>query len=80
MGILILLLQGLQILIFARVIVSWVVMAAPKLRHNPLVQGIYQLSDPIFEPMRRIIPPMGGLDFSPLILIFGIQALLRALS
>ena len=79
MQVLILFLQAIQIIIFARVIVSWVVMASPKLRYNPLVQGIYQISEPIFAPMRQIIPPMGGLDLSPLILLFGIQFIMSAL-
>jgi YggT family protein len=53
----------LTILIFARVIISWT---------NPMGGGsltafIYQVTEPILAPIRRIIPPAGGFDWSPMI-------------
>ena len=53
----------LTILIFTRVIISWT---------NPMGGGsltafIYQATEPILAPIRRIIPPAGGFDWSPMI-------------
>ena len=55
----------LTILIFARVIISWT---------NPMGGGnltafIYQVTEPILAPIRRILQPTGGLDWSPMIAI-----------
>ncbi len=48
-------------------------------RRQPFVfqiyNGINQLLDPLLEPIRRILPPTGGLDFSPLVLLIGLQLL-----
>lgn len=40
--------------------------------YNPAVSLLNQLIDPLLKPIRKILPPMGGLDFSPMILMFGI--------
>ena len=58
------------------IIVSWV---APGSQH-PLVTLLHQVTEPIMAPVRRVIPPMGGLDFSPIavfILISILQIVLR---
>ncbi|MEL6280498.1 MAG: YggT family protein [Pseudomonadota bacterium] len=48
-------------------------------RRQPLVfqiyNGVNQLLDPLLAPIRRILPPTGGLDFSPLVLLIGLQLL-----
>ena len=56
----------LVILIFARVILSWI----PGLSYgNPIVQLITGIVDPLLAPFRKLFPPFGGIDFSPLIAI-----------
>jgi YggT family protein len=58
------------------IIVSWV---APGSRH-PLVSLLHQITEPVMAPVRRIIPPLGGLDFSPIavfIMINILQIVLR---
>ncbi len=63
------------ILIFARFVFSWV---RPDPYHSvwgPLVRFTYQATEPLLAPIRRILPAMGGLDFSPLILLFGLNLL-----
>lgn len=40
--------------------------------YNPAVSLLSQLIDPLLRPIRKILPPMGGLDFSPMVLMFGI--------
>ena len=52
------------ILVFARVVVSWV-SADP---FNPIVRFIVASTDPLLRPLRRYIPAIGQLDLSPLIL------------
>jgi YggT family protein len=35
----------------------------------------YQVTEPLLSPIRRVLPGMGGLDFSPIILLFGLNIL-----
>lgn len=53
------------------IIVSWV---APQ-SYNPAVTLLRQITEPIMAPFRKIIPPMGGFDFSPMLAIFVIYVL-----
>lgn len=50
------------------VVLSWV---APQ-THNPVTSIISSLTEPVLRPLRRVIPPMGGLDFSIMIAMLGI--------
>ncbi|MGK7296444.1 MAG: YggT family protein [Candidatus Wenzhouxiangella sp. M2_3B_020] len=61
-----------MVLIIAEVILSWV---GGAMRH-PIIPLIYQLTRPVLEPIRRVVPSIGGLDLSPLIAIIGIQFLM----
>ena len=61
--------NSLLLLIFARVILSWIY---PNLR-NTLIWWIWRLTEPILAPIRRMLPLMGGIDLSPwvaMLLIF----------
>lgn len=51
------------------VILSWV---NP---HTPIAPVLYSLTRPILEPIQRFIPPLGGIDFSPMIAIIVLQML-----
>ncbi|MGR8946568.1 MAG: YggT family protein [Gammaproteobacteria bacterium] len=51
--------------IFIQVIASWI---APG-TYNPVLALVDSLTAPIMRPMRRLIPPLGGLDLSPMIAI-----------
>ena len=55
--------------ILVQVILSWV---APH-QYNPVVALIHQLNDPLMRPLRKIMPQMGGFDFTPMIAIILIQ-------
>ena len=59
------------LVIIAGVLLSWV---SPD-PSNPIVQAIYEISEPLLRPFRRFVPLLGGLDFSPLIAIFCFQIL-----
>ena len=52
------------IAIFARVILSWV--SPHAVYRNPMVGLLNNLTDPLLRPARQMIPPMGGLDLSPI--------------
>jgi YggT family protein len=63
----------LWVLILARVIISWT---------NPrgggsLVAFVYQVTEPILAPIRRLIPPTSGIDWSPLIAMLILGAITR---
>lgn len=57
--------------IMIRVLLSWV---APD-PYNPFVQVIAQLTEPVMAPARRLLPPMGGMDLSPILVLILIQFL-----
>ncbi|MCA9961191.1 MAG: YggT family protein [Anaerolineales bacterium] len=57
------------ILILARIIFSWIRVSPYDPTWGPIMRFVYQVTDPIMEPIRRIMPPMGGLDFSPMIVL-----------
>ena len=57
--------------IFLRVLMSWL---NPDPR-NPAMSLLYSLTEPLLRPARRLIPPIAGLDLSPLIVLVGLQAL-----
>ena len=47
--------------------------------HNPIVRIIYMLTEPVLGPIRRVLPPMGGLDLSPIVVLAAIWFLQRLL-
>jgi YggT family protein len=60
----------LTILVFVRVLLSWI----PSIDYgHPVISFIVRVTDPILQPVRRLLPPMGGLDLSPIIAIFLLQ-------
>ena len=61
--------------ILAMIILSWVAPGG----HNPVLQLLYQLTEPIMAPFRKIIPPMGGLDLSPILVFVAINVIQIAL-
>jgi YggT family protein len=68
-----LLITALMVLVIARVVVSWL---APT-GGGGLVAFIYQATEPILSPIRRVVPPSGGLDWAPLIAMLVLGLLLR---
>jgi YggT family protein len=47
--------------------------------YNPLSSVLTSICEPVLRPFRRVIPPIGGLDLSPLFLIIILQALIMAI-
>lgn len=59
-------------IIIGRAIISWV-NADP---HNPIVRFLYEATEPLLSRIRSILPlSMGGIDFSPMLLIMVIMFL-----
>ena len=65
--------------IIAAVVVSWLVAFGVLNTYNPLARTVIRLLDaltePVFRQVRRIIPTLGGLDLSPMIVLIALQAL-----
>jgi len=73
-------LVGLYIfIIIAAVVVSWLVAFGVLNTYNPMARSIIRvldaLTEPVFRQIRRIIPPIGGLDLSPMLVILALYFL-----
>ena len=67
---------GLEIyfwILIIRALISWV---NPD-PYNPIVRFLYQATEPVLARIRRVLPIMGGIDFSPLVAILGIMFIKR---
>ncbi len=66
-------------IVIAAVVMSWLVAFNVINVHNQFARSVVHLLDaltePVFRQARRIIPPIGGLDISPLIVLIGLQFL-----
>lgn len=58
-------------LIFIRIILSWVRVNP----YQPVVRFIYETTEPVLGFFRRLIPPMGMIDFSPIVAFLALQIL-----
>ena len=70
--------------IFAHFIMSWLISFGVLNLHQPVVGQIWQtlskLLEPVYAPIRRILPDFGGIDLSPIVALFGIFAIERILA
>lgn len=62
-------------LIFARIILSFVAAFMRIDPYHPVMRFIYEITEPIMAPFRRLIPPVGGMDFSPIVVFLVLQLL-----
>jgi len=70
-------LYAYTIILFVRIIASFITQfRAPPPALGPLLKVLYDLTEPVLGRVRRLIPPLGMLDLSPL-LVFLLLALLR---
>jgi YggT family protein len=61
--------QLYSFVILARVLMSWVQVDP----YSPLARTIFNLTEPVLQPIRNLLPPASGLDFSPIIAIILLQ-------
>ena len=77
--ILMLILDIVWFFVIAHVIMSWLISFQVLNVRQQLVgqiwSGLNRLMEPIYGPIRRILPPMGGLDLAPLVVLIGLYAL-----
>ncbi len=64
-----------SLLIIMRVIFSWGLSET-----NPLMRWLNRVTDPVLVPFRRLIPPLGTIDISPIIVIFLLQLFQKAIA
>ena len=71
------------LIVFVNVILSWVALST----QNTTIRRIYwmtgQFVDPVLQPLRKIMQPMSrniGIDFSPMVLLFGLYILNQLLN
>ena len=67
-------LTALSWAILIRVLLSWIPNIDP---YHPVMQLLRQITDPILEPARRIIPPLGMIDISPIVVMLVIDFVIR---
>ena len=64
------------LLMLARIIFSWGNID----RYNPIVNFVYQVTEPVLAPIRNILPSTGMIDFSPMVAILLVEVVTRVLS
>ncbi len=62
-----------SLVVLAAVVISWIQLP----RGNPIVGIVNTLTEPLLARIRGLLPAMGGLDFSPLVLLFLLRLLKR---
>lgn len=76
--------QLITFVVIINAVIGWLYAFDIVGRRNQFVAQIYavtgRLTEPMLRPIRKIIPPLGGLDLSPLVLIFGLQFLVYLLA
>lgn len=70
-GIIKMLFQVYTLMIFVRIISSWV----PEWRETKVIQFIAFYTDPYLDLFRRVVPPLGGIDFSPILAFISLSIL-----
>lgn len=65
----------LSLAILVRVLLSWL----PVDRNGRFAEIILQITEPVVEPIRRVLPTFGGLDFSPMIAMVLVEMLRNVL-
>jgi YggT family protein len=62
-----------EIALLIRIVLSWV----PHNPYNQAIQFLYKITDPVLNPVRKLIPPIKGIDFSPVIVFVGLGIVKR---
>lgn len=65
--------------VFGRVILSWFPLS-PGGPMASVYSFLYTITEPVLGPIRRVLPPLGGIDLSPIVLLFAVQILRGALA
>jgi YggT family protein len=60
-----------SLIVLAAVVMSWIGVS----RGNPIAEIIIKVTEPVLDPIRRVLPPVAGLDFSPMVLLVALRLL-----
>ena len=70
-------------IIIIQVLVHWLIIFELINADNPQAQNLInvlkKITDPVYKPLRKYIPPIGGIDITPIIVILGLSLLQRLL-
>lgn len=61
--------QLANLALLARIILSWI----PHNAQNPIIELVYQITEPLLKPFRSILPDTMGIDFSPILAFIAIR-------
>ena len=61
----------LMVAILIRAVLSWF----PVSRDNPFVEVVYQVTEPLLGPLRRVVPSLGFVDITPLVALLLLQVI-----
>lgn len=68
-----------QWIVIASFVISWLVafdvINTRSQAAYTILKAIYALTEPVYEPIRRVVPAFGGLDFTPMIVLLALQFL-----
>ena len=62
-------------ILLARILVTWIPNLDP---YHPIMQLLFQVTEPVLEPARKLIPPIGMIDISPIV-VFIVLGILQDL-
>jgi YggT family protein len=72
-----------SMVILVQVVLSWLVAFNVVNTYNPVVRGLLKgletITEPVYRPIRKIMPDFGGIDFSPMVVLLIIWLLQRLL-
>jgi len=60
-----------SVVVLVAVVMSWL-RQGPR---NPVANIAYRLTEPVLDPIRGVLPEVGGLDFSPMVLLIALRVL-----
>lgn len=75
MSLLLLVIDGYSLVVLVAVILSWVQLSPD----HPLLRITNTLTEPVLGRLRRVLPPFGGMDLSPMLLLFALRMVRRVL-
>ncbi len=64
-----------SLILLGRVLLSWANVSP----YHPVARFLYSVTEPILAPVRRILPPSGAMDFSPLVVMLALLVLEKIL-
>ena len=72
--------DALTLAILASVIMSWVTMFAPDSQIVESINGVLkQMTEPVLGPLRRVVPPLGMFDLTPMVALILLQFVIKGL-